>query len=30
LWLNLQRGVDLWKARRSVKIERIPTLEAHY
>jgi addiction module HigA family antidote len=32
LWLNLQCGVDLWKASRqlSSKIERIPTLEAHY
>src|SRR5262249_7869085 len=31
LWLNLQRAVDLWKAKRRLarKIERIPTLEAH-
>jgi addiction module HigA family antidote len=29
LWLNLQRGVDLWKAKRQLsgKIERIPTLQ---
>jgi antitoxin HigA-1 len=29
LWLNLQRAVDLWKAERRVKVERIPTLQAH-
>lgn len=28
LWLNLQRSYDLWKARQTVDVSGIPTLEA--
>jgi len=28
LWLNLQRSHDLWKARQSVDVSGIPTLQA--
>ncbi len=28
LWLNLQRSYDLWKARQTVDVSAIPTLQA--
>jgi addiction module HigA family antidote len=28
LWVNLQSKFDLWQARKTVKVDKIPTLEA--
>ena len=27
-WLNMQRALDLWRAQRSIDLDRIPTLKA--